>query len=605
MNARIAGAFLMCALSPEVFAQASIATENIIDDVAFEYIDALNTKQTVHISLVRDARKEDQWYYIPSSPTLTTTKSGNDTVPQFSLLQYDFKDADNPATIKRSGILNFAVRLALPPEAIGKAKEAAAAQVRGRFGDRAASALRLSALPINSATVSVYSDDRLVASAEGTGIAPTFASQQMAFSLSLNEVGSAVFEELVNSPTGIRTAVQYSYNGLTPPAGFKVKLNYRNAFKHYSENTEFRARASYYGLFSASYSRSTAEIREELISSGAMTVEVTTDKDFTIDKIDRYLQPILKRLNDEILEYTKPPEAIDPAKAASPSAGGYFGGAGYSVATKSVEKIRQIEEVIDFTHQSIVERNTVASGFIGIGNYPEKIRNQVFQKVDGTRFPAVYATFPEVPEGISRVELKVALVVRDEVLGSENFSFRRDRGWIDLRNGREADRIGLSLARAEQKFGEKAAEEEVMLRITKVLLASGDRVEATSDVSVDLGAAHLELEHGLTAIRLRGNKVSFKELGGDVVRVEVRVQAGHKTKHFTFEAEKQNADWNPPIDEMFLIEAMSGLSKVDLEITVVRVDEQYKRSSSTTSHEIALAPGITDVHLDDFVGGAP
>jgi hypothetical protein len=56
---------------------------------------------------------------------------------------------------------------------------------------------------------------------------------------------------------------------------------------------------------------------------------------------------------------------------------------------------------------------------------------------------------------------------------------------------------------------------------------------------------------------------------------------------------------------MFLIEAMSGLSKVDLEITVVRVDEQYKRSSSTTSHEIALAPGITDVHLDDFVGGAP
>lgn len=591
-------AFLFLNIFPSVaLAQASLAAENIIDSVVFEYTDATGTRQKADVTVVRDAREVNQWYYVPSSPILVTNNVNGINVPVFSLLRYDYADPNNGQTINTAGLLNFAVRLSLPPEATEGLKAALIQEVRKRNGQISADAVRVAALPVISATTSIFnSDNRLVGTAEGTGIAPTFASQHMAFSMPLTDVGVPVFEALVKTPAGIRTAVQYNYYGLTPPAGFKVKLNYRNAFDHYSKNEQFRARASYYGFFSASAASDRTTIREGLVNSGAMTIEIIDSQNFTIEKIDAYLQPILKRINDQILETQKPPVAIDPAQAPPPSGGGYFGSAAYSVAMKEVSKVKTQVEEIDFRQQSIVERSTVASGFIGIANYSEAIKQQLFTAVDGVVQKSAYIAFPEVPRGIKRVDLVVELKARDEVFSQRTYQYLVESGWKDIATGKPADRIGFSLAGVEQRFG-KAALREASFAITKVLRSQEDNISTSTSSSSANAAQAIDLQDKLAGLRLRPTQVMFRQMGGDVQRVVVRASHGTKTKDYVFEAVNANSTWQSPTDEFFFIPSDAIGQKARVRVQVVRQDTS---KNTVVEKEIEVSRGLTYVLLDEF-----
>lgn len=584
------------AMSTGANAQASLAAENIIDSIVFQYQDATGSLQKVDVTVVRDAREANQWYYVPSSPVLVSTNVGSSAVPVFSLLQYDYRDSTNAQTIKREGLLNFAVRLSLPPEATAALKNALVLEVRKRQGQISSDNVRIAALPIISATVSLFANDgNLVGTAEGTGVAPTFASQHMAFSVPLTEVGAPVFDALVRTPTGIRTAVQYKYYGLTPPAGFKVKLNYRNAFEHYSKNEQFRARASYYGLFSASVASERTSIREELIRSGAMQVEIIDSANFSMEKVDAYLQPILKRINDQVLENQRPPDKIDPARASPGSTGGYFGGASYSVAMKSVSSISALTEEIDFRQQSIVERATVASGFIGIGNYPESIKSQLFTAVDGAAQRSAYLAFPEVPRGLARVDLSVALQARGETFAQRTYVYKRDSGWKDLASGKDADRIGFSLASVEQKYG-ASAPNEGKFQITKVIRSGEDAVSVVESIPTNVATQAVDLESSISGIRLRPSQVVFAQMGGDVRRVVARVITAGKKKEYVFEAVNANGTWQAPFDEFFLLPQSEEGKKGEVQVETVLSSGQTK----TNSTSITLQRGFSNVFLDAY-----
>lgn len=594
---RVALSFALAAgYCGSAWSQASLAAENIIDSVVFDYQDAIGSRQKVDVTVVRDAREVNQWYYVPSSPVLVVTNVNGSAVPVFSLLQYDYRDAANPQTIKKAGLLNFSVRLSLPPEATEALKAALINEVRKRQGAISSANVRVAALPVISATVSLFnSDNNLVGTAEGSGVAPTFASQHMAFSVPLTEVGVPVFDALVRTPTGIRTAVQYKYYGLTPPAGFKVRLNYRNAFEHYSKNEQFRARASYYGLFSASVASERTSIREELIRSGAMQVEIIDSQNFTMDKVDAYLQPILKRINDQILENQRPPERINPAQAAPASAGGFFGGASYSVAMKSVSSIKTLTEEIDFRQQSIVERATVASGFVGIGNYPDPVKAQLFTSVDGTVQRSAYLAFPEVPRGFSRVDLSVALQARGETFAQRTYVYRRDNGWKDLATGRDADRIGFSLAAVEQKLGGAAATES-RLHLTKVIRSAEDAITVSDAVATNAATQAVDLESSIAGLRLRPSQVVFSQMGGQVRRVIVRASTPSKSKEYVFEAVNANGTWQPPFDEYFLLPGADAGKQVSVQVQTVLASGE----TVTKTSKVDLVKGLANVFLDDF-----
>jgi hypothetical protein len=574
-------------------AQASIAQENIIDDVSFQFTDAMGVQQNETVTLVRDAREENQWYYIPSKPDLVLVNTPNGVRPEFSFVKYDYPDPANPSNILSAGLLQFAARLSLPPEAGPALRAAVIQQLNASNHPVNDATLRVSALPINSAHVSLYgADNKLVGTADGTGIAPTFASQQMAFSMPLTEIGAEVFNGLINSPTGIRTAVEYKYNGLTPPAGFTVKVNYRQAHQYYSQHSQFRARASYYGLFSGSVAVDRQSIRDELLNSGAVSINIIDGTAFDGARLDTYLQPILKRINDEILEVTKPPERIEPAQATTPSTGGFFGGVGYSVAMKDVNEVKDLVETIDFRQQSIVERTTVAGGFIGIGSFPPSVKQELVTQVDAqSAGRRVYLALPDVPKGISRVDMSINLVSGNQNFGQRSFVWKPDTSWKDVMNGSTADRVGFTLAGALQ-----AGAANPSFKIQKTIHSQVDSVTTNGETPAREATQALDLADAISGVRIVPATLVFGTGPEDLRRAEVTVSSSGKTKSYSFYPAVVNQARQQPSEEFFLLPVSAAGS--DAAVSAKFTYGNRTLNKSTTIH---LASGLSDFFVDELI----
>lgn len=584
----------LLAIGETAQAQTSIAAENIVDTVAFSYVDAAGAKQDADVTIVRDEREAEQWYYVPSRPILVTSNVGNKAVPEFTLLRYDYTDPSNSQTFVRGGLLNFSARLSLPPQALPAMMAAAKQAIAKRKGQGVADGIRIAALPINSARVSIYSDNRLVGVAEGTGTAPTFASQTMAFSLQLNQLGAAVFDELVKSPTGVRTAVEFTYNGMTPKCGYRVTADYQQARDYYSKNEKFAARASYYGLFSAAASSENSDMRDALVQSGALKIEVLASNQCPPERLDTLMQPILKRINDQVLETFRPPEAIEPTQAGAPSTNGFFGGAGYTVAVKQVSQLKKLTETISFEQATIVERTTVAQGFIGIGNYPDDIKKDLVIVIDGSINPGTYLALPQVPEGVDRVDLDIRLTARGEAFGTGQYQYlRQSNSWKNLQNGTIPDRISFSLAGIEQRFG-KDAIKDARITVTKVLATPQDRVQVVNSAPVSQGTAALDLQQELFGVHISASGLAFRQLGGDYVRAQVTAKAGDKSKTYVFQAVNANGVWQWPADEFFFVTQKD--TPIDLTIRFTQTDP----AKSTTRQRTLNGDAMPWLFLDDI-----
>ncbi len=397
-------ALLIGPLSGRASAQASLAAEDIAQDVKVE-IEGVPELFTV----VRDALQRNQWYYIPNSPRLYERSYQGRREPEFSLVRYQFPDPANPATLLEGGILQFAATLAVPPESLDQLKQA----VIDKFPGTRPEEIRLSGMPLKSAKVSLLSPQvgaLLSSQPQGGGIGPATASQKMAFLLELTSNGTDVYEKLARGNTGVPLHVEFVYLGLTPKAGFTVTVDWDQTYSHYSSHHQFAARASWFGLVSANARADIASIREELTNNRAIKVEAIEGENFDMSKIDNYLQPLLKRINDELLEELKPPSYVDPAKADRPEAGGFFGGVGYSVSVKNATKVKKGREVIDFRVQRIVERATIADGFLGIGKYPKEVQDRLVVVAE-PNFKSAYFLLPPVGDGlgIQGIDLEVAV----------------------------------------------------------------------------------------------------------------------------------------------------------------------------------------------------
>lgn len=454
------GAVAFLLLASQGRAQASLAAENIINEIPITLTTSTG-ERTYKYTLLRDARNDFQWYYVPNEPRISEISVDGILEPEFELLRYASRDASNNLVFNGGGLLQFSASLSVPDGGVEQMKEAIISELNARSRP-VPEHINLAALPFKSAEVSLYapeSGELLGGTVMGTGIAPTFSTQKMVFSVPLTQLGSDVYDALINGNTGVPIAVRFKYNGLTPPAGFSVDVDWRQAFSHYSENQEFRAQASYYGLFGASGGYSSTEIRERLTQSNAMKINIIEGEDLTLAQIDEYLQPIVKRINDGVLEFFKPPSKIDPAVAPATGGGaGWFASGSYSVAVKDVSLVKTGVERIDFRHSKIVERETVASGFIGVGAYDESIRDHLVNAADTSLWELAYLPLPAVPPAIDGINMTVRLVSGGRAYDSQNFSWELAEGWKDSR-GEPADRTSFSLLTLKTERGEAGVEE--------------------------------------------------------------------------------------------------------------------------------------------------
>lgn len=413
------------------FAQdVSLSSDDTVDDLKVTC-----GGREMPVTVIRDANNEKQWYYIPTRPRLLETVSGGIKRPVLSLYRYQFENPDKQGELLEGGLLQLSASLSLTPEAIESLKEQLASKI-GVDKNR----LTLSALRMKSAKVHVYclgpNGVFVRTPPDGNGDAPIFTTQEMAFSIDLTKIGTSLYKALIEGGEGLKIQVDYTYGGLTPPAGFTVRVDYRQLHKHYSRNEQFAVRASYFGYFGGSYKRESTEIREALEQSGALQIDVKEGSGLKKEDIDKYLQPILKRINDEVIQLLSPPAQIDPAKAQAGSSGGIWGGANYAVAIKDVSQLRQLNETIKLNYRIYEERTTSASSTISVADYPEEIRRSLLLTVSNLNWESAYFHLPllniEPDSGVDQVDLTMTLMSGDRRLPDRSFSWKGDAGWVDV-----------------------------------------------------------------------------------------------------------------------------------------------------------------------------
>jgi hypothetical protein len=522
-------------------AQASLAAENIIDQVSVKSPGENGIDVTNKFTVIRDALNAEQWYYVPNEPRVVLVGTDIGSAPEFTLLRYATRDSQDAQKFNGGGLINFAVTLSAPDGAVEQMKES----IRGTLksaGKPVPQDIRLSALPFKSASANIYSPkgDQLNSEPLGTGPSALFATQKMVFSVPVTELGSDVYDALVHSTTGIPVAIRFTFTGLTPPAGFTVDVNWDRAYDFYSRNSEFRAHASYYGLFGAGGGYSSTDIREKLVDSKAIKINIIEGEGLTLDKIDAYLQPILKRINDELLEQFKPPPHIDPAVAPSVSAGGYFASASYSVAVKNVSLIKHGTETIDFRYSKHVDRDTVASGFVGIGLFPADVQKKLVVVVDNSTWINAYVPLPPVPKSVDKVNMDIRLTARDRIFDAQNLSFNRADGWRDEQN-HVVDRISFNLLKLRKDLGDEGVK-AARYNIDYTLQANGDTMAAKLELPVvENGSISIAPTRLVDTVTIDPGGLPWKVLSdekkgatGTLTRVSISLASGDQSINFTF-----------------------------------------------------------------------
>jgi hypothetical protein len=525
----LALAILVCPAA--VSAQASLAAEDIIDEVPVKIGNVIEK-----FTVLRDAIQRDQWYYIPDQPRVVErSMSDGQREPEFALVRYQFKDPANPEQLAEGGFLQFAMTLGLPPEAIPQLRAA----ISTRSGVKPES-IRLAALPFKSATANLYfpKTGLLVASENiGPGIAPTFATQKMAYAIPLTKIGSDVYDTLVNGTTGLAAGIEFTYTGLTPPVGFTVTVDWDTAYTFYSKDEKARGEAMVLGIFGVNASVDRNKLLETL----------KQNKVITIDEIDnpengaKYLELILDRINKELLEASKPPDRVPEAAAENNKVsdkilnalkGRFWGSGSYSVSLKNRNQVKKGHETVSFRSRKLQERKTIASGFVGIGSYSEEIRKRLVTVVPPGPWKSAFFLLPNVGDaqeiGISQVDLEVRLKKGDATHSTQVAVWKPTGGWGGV--GSTGPRSMLAFGLMDLYTADPTLKDVKFETATQVTLKN-DVLRVNDSLPVDDQRAIVTPLSATKVIRLDTTSLSWSGLlpESKLVSATVSLRAGDKS----------------------------------------------------------------------------
>lgn len=556
-------------------AQASLAAEDMLDEVPVTVGGVPES-----FTLIRDAIRPEQWYYAPDRPRLfERSLAGGPIEPDFTLIRYQFKDPTNPEKPLEGGLMQFALTLALPAEAIPQLKHAIAAATK-----MPVEKVRLGALPFESAAVSLYlpeSGELIPSKPQGPRIAPTFATQKVAFSMALTRIGSDVFAELVNGNTGLALGVEFTYNGLTPAAGFAISVDWDQAYRHYSKDEQFRAKAGVLGTLGAKASVDRVSVYDSLTTNKVIQIEIIEGANFKAEDAAKYVDEIVARINKELLEQLTPPTAVDPAKAQDASGAGkafldnmkgtFAGSFGYSVAMKKQTQVKRGRERIEFNTRAHATRKTIAGGFMGIGRYPEAVRTRLVTVVPPGPWKSALFQLPEVGDqkeiGIRQVDLQVRLKHRGQTHETQAVRWTTDGGWMGP-EGKTRRILAFGLLGLKQTDPDL---KDVSFECVAQITVKNDVLKVIQELPMDdEGFVNTPLSL-VKVVRVAGLGLEWKGLaeGGDLLMVSVGLEAGNRSFTGVLTPQHVDGQLTPPAPLYWLVPRGDA---VKADIRFVRAD---------------------------------
>jgi hypothetical protein len=470
---------LLLATTSYSFAQPSLAAENMINTV--------DTKTTLGeiktYTLVRDALKADQWYYMPKSLRLVEKRTvDGKKQPKLTVIRYQYQDRVTKE-LKEGGNLTVAFTFGAEPESEVQMKQFIVRQFP------ATPNIRLAPLPFSSSKITLMtSDGDFLGKYDATpATGSTMAGQEMVLSVPLTVLGTDVFAALLNSTTGIAIKGEVKYNGLLPPCGITVKGNWNNVYKYIENNKFFSANAG--GAWSwfagsGSIQRSKQSIKDEMKTRLGLEInEYTCEKNS--QAMDTYLQNIIDKVRDEV--FTR--SALDSARTFE-LLQQQLKDTNMTQAVKnrimqrlsflsvSVESRESMKEVtkrksgqIDFSynkHQQ-VERETRIDGALSLSAYhftEAELKNYIIDVKAGD-WPIAIFGLPQAVNtdlGVRSMSIEIGYKLPNGVPLKEARQWTPEKGWVTLA-GKENSLIQFTLLGMDKKINMANLEFDAKLSI--------------------------------------------------------------------------------------------------------------------------------------------
>ncbi len=427
---------LRVAIAPAVFA---IGAASVHADPSLAPRDQFTASATIDgvpqvLTLLRDHEDVNKFYYIPSVPRIPLIKDIRDPVngvPEFTLLKYQMQDAQG---LKEGGVLQFSITLALPEDSMPALKKDLASQLNPRAEIMVAEAERwlaakeaeleaakaakdqnepqvkkqiesakawkeyakkclehakldasganivVTPVPLADAKVNFYAPDGdfITSGSKPSGLAPSYMSQKMPYSVTLNRMGVGILDKLVTGPTGLAVVYELSHVAMTAPASFKVTVDFTNTQNVNKFAQNYSSDESWQFLWwgrNEKHNVKTEQLYQSLVSTGVIKEEMVLDPtvigdDAILEIKNNLLTQIYTQVfgKDQSVSPLKiDPKDPDPAKAEATHNGPRAVQVNTSYFNSIDEKRKKFE--VDFSFRKRITKKTTFGGFVGIGNW--------------------------------------------------------------------------------------------------------------------------------------------------------------------------------------------------------------------------------------------
>lgn len=393
--------FLVCSfigIQTSLFAQASLAAENMVEDITV----TTKYKKQVSYTLIRDAQVPEQWYYMPRGIRVAEDVDVDGKVkPKMTILKYQYQDKITKEN-KEGAVLSATFTMAMEPEVVEEVKKKLLEKVRKLDNSKNAywkkyqrkmglAEIRLAGLPLESCKIEFLNAngdflDEVDAKASSFDGATT-PSQEMVMSYDLTALGANVFEGLATGRSGLTMRANITYNGLTPPCGYNIHGKWDNVYKYFEKQSKKEAGVKIW-IVKAAASDTKQKKRESLEKIQNVTVEQIGCKEEgdNASDGDANLQALLTKIENQVFNTEMLTQAEELAKLESMLAVTDDKGVqkmlinkiagtqnsikiGYQRSVKDIEKRQTGELNYKYSKQNIIQRKTTFGGGLSFANY--------------------------------------------------------------------------------------------------------------------------------------------------------------------------------------------------------------------------------------------
>ena len=298
-----------------------------------------------------------------------------------------------------------------------------------------------------------------------------------------------------------------------------------------------------------------------------------------LEIIDNFLRSILKIINDKIFFGFEPLEKIGSTKNLTTNLGK---AANYFLKGRIKEKVKNINEEIDFTSSKTIEQLIVTSGFIGIGRYPKRVRNTLINLIPLGPWKTALFNLPPVGDSkilkIDHVDLQIGLLYHGELYNVQQFTWNPYKGWRDL-NGKSRNSIFFPLGSLEQKFKDYNFK-NLKFQKSFNIIQGNNVVKFTHTQDVVNGQIVIETpinSNYVEVVVIDGTKLFWKGINknSELIKLNITLKSGAKAFRASLKPRIVNGDHFKPFPLYWLIPKIdsNNLTPITADIQFVYQDK--------------------------------